>query len=278
MGRAEQGRGCPAAPDALAASTSDHVGGAVRGEPLKGSVVVDVDLRESAGDQLVAEVLAVGQPDVGEQSPVAVTGVLGRITSQDDPLSVGEPRRRGGRGVHVADAVLRSVDSITRTHAPCEHTFVTAQGSPLTRFRRAVERKSLLNAELAAREMGQLDLEDALSLVLLYAGADDPRFDRAATRWIARFCVEGKPSLSELQAAVCALLCSGGAGAVRRQVCSRRSRRTSGWSAAVAPAAEVSAASVSAADASATQDGHTSGLTLLRPRAHFSRALIRDLR
>lgn len=83
--------------------------------------------------------------------------------------------------------------------------FVTAQGSALTRFRRAVERKSLFNAELAAREMGRLDLQDALSLVLLYAGADDPRFDRAATRWIARFCVEGKPSLSELQAAVCAL-------------------------------------------------------------------------
>jgi len=53
--------------------------------------------------------------------------------------------------------------------------------------------------------MGQLNLEDALSLVLLYAAADDPRFDRAATRWIARFCFEGKPSLSELQAAVCAL-------------------------------------------------------------------------
>ena len=53
--------------------------------------------------------------------------------------------------------------------------------------------------------MGQLNLEDALSLVFLYAGADDPRFDRAATRWIARLCVEAKPSLSELQAAVCAL-------------------------------------------------------------------------
>lgn len=48
---------------------------------------------------------------------------------------------------------------------------MTAQGSALTRFRRAVERKSLLNAELAAREMGQLNLEDALSLVLLYAAA-----------------------------------------------------------------------------------------------------------
>ena len=53
--------------------------------------------------------------------------------------------------------------------------------------------------------MGRLDLEDALSLVVLYAGSDDPRFDRAAVRWVARFCVEGKPSLSELQAAVSAL-------------------------------------------------------------------------
>jgi len=77
-----------------------------------------------------------------------------------------------------------------------------------------VVRKSLLNAELAAREIGRLDLEDALSLVLLYAAADDPRFDRAATRWVGRFCVEGKPSLAELQAAFCALaLLRRGAGA-----------------------------------------------------------------
>jgi hypothetical protein len=59
---------------------------------------------------------------------------------------------------------------------------------------------------------GHVNLEDALSLVLLYAGTDDPRFDRAAARWIARFCVDGKPSLSELQAAVCALAYSGAAG------------------------------------------------------------------
>lgn len=86
-----------------------------------------------------------------------------------------------------------------------EHAFVTAQGSAATRFRRAVERKSLLNAELAAREMGHLTLEDALSLVLLYAAADDPRFERAAARWLGRLCVEEQPSLSELQAAVAAL-------------------------------------------------------------------------
>lgn len=82
---------------------------------------------------------------------------------------------------------------------------MTARGSALTRFRRAIERESVINAELAARELGQLALDDALSLVLLYAAADDPRFDRASTRWIARFCVEERPSLTELQAAVAAL-------------------------------------------------------------------------
>lgn len=102
--------------------------------------------------------------------------------------------------------------------ATCEHAFVTAQGTASTRFHRAIERKSVLNAELAAREMGHLDLRDALSLVLLYAGADDPRFDRAATRWIGRFCVEEKPSLLELQAAVSAmgLLRRGGGDAAAR--------------------------------------------------------------
>ena len=51
----------------------------------------------------------------------------------------------------------------------CEHVFVTSQGSPATRFKRAIERRSLINAELAAREMDQVSLEDALALVILYA-------------------------------------------------------------------------------------------------------------
>jgi len=51
--------------------------------------------------------------------------------------------------------------------------------------------------------MGQLNLEEALSLVLPYAAKRRyPSLHRAATRWLGRFCVEGKPTLSELQAAV----------------------------------------------------------------------------
>jgi hypothetical protein len=57
---------------------------------------------------------------------------------------------------------------------------VTSQGSPATRFKRAIERRSLINAELAAREMGRLSLEKALQLVVLYAEQVDPRAERGA--------------------------------------------------------------------------------------------------
>ena len=67
---------------------------------------------------------------------------------------------------------------------------MTAQGSAATRFRRAMERRSLLNAELAAREMHQVSLEQALQLVVLYAEQDDPRAERAMVRWLGRLLLE----------------------------------------------------------------------------------------
>jgi len=68
--------------------------------------------------------------------------------------------------------------------------FVTAQGSPRERFRRAIERRSLLNAELAAREVGVVTLEEALQLVVLYAERADPRAERAMVRWLGRLFTE----------------------------------------------------------------------------------------
>ena len=41
-------------------------------------------------------------------------------------------------------------------------------GITATRFKRAIERRSLINAELAARETARLSLEQALKLVVLY--------------------------------------------------------------------------------------------------------------
>ncbi len=61
---------------------------------------------------------------------------------------------------------------------------------------RAVERRSLINAELAAREMSHVSLEDALALVMLYAEQGEPRFERAAVRWLGRLLLEKPMPLS----------------------------------------------------------------------------------
>jgi hypothetical protein len=74
-----------------------------------------------------------------------------------------------------------------------------SQGSPANRFRRAIERRSLINAELAARELGSLSLEQALQLVVLYAEQDDPRAERAMVRWLGRLFLE-KPMAFALAA------------------------------------------------------------------------------
>jgi hypothetical protein len=61
---------------------------------------------------------------------------------------------------------------------------------------------------MAAREMGQLSLMHALSLVSLYARTDSPKFEPAAVRWLARLALEGREvRLNELQLAAAALAC-----------------------------------------------------------------------
>jgi hypothetical protein len=65
-----------------------------------------------------------------------------------------------------------------------------AAASPLARLRRALEHGSLIQAEAAARECGRLELGDALGLVLLLLDKHDPRYERAALRWLGRLLVE----------------------------------------------------------------------------------------
>jgi len=52
------------------------------------------------------------------------------------------------------------------------------------------EARSIPLAELTAREMRHLTLEDALELVILYAEKKDAKFERAACRWLGRLAVE----------------------------------------------------------------------------------------
>ena len=71
----------------------------------------------------------------------------------------------------------------------CEHLFVTSQGSPYARFRRALDSQNATVALATATELDFVSLPDALELVLLLV--DDPRrFRRAALRWHARYCAE----------------------------------------------------------------------------------------
>ena len=58
------------------------------------------------------------------------------------------------------------------------------------RFVRAVRVRNVVLAEVAAFEMGQLTLDEALALVVLYAEAGDGKYERAAVRWLGRLLLE----------------------------------------------------------------------------------------
>jgi hypothetical protein len=73
---------------------------------------------------------------------------------------------------------------------------VTGQGSPATKFKRAVAARNLFLAETHAFEMTTLSLEDALALVVLYAEAEDDKFERAGVRWLGRLLTSSPMPLS----------------------------------------------------------------------------------
>jgi integrase len=60
---------------------------------------------------------------------------------------------------------------------------LTAEPHPKTRFRKAIEGGWVFPAELAARELGNLTLGEALQMVCLYAEHEPAKFERAALRW-----------------------------------------------------------------------------------------------
>jgi hypothetical protein len=82
---------------------------------------------------------------------------------------------------------------------------MTSQGTAHGRFQRAINRRHVQAAEMAAREMGGLSLVDALLLCELLANADPQRYERAALRWLERFLEERLPPLAEVALAASAL-------------------------------------------------------------------------
>ena len=69
----------------------------------------------------------------------------------------------------------------------CEHAFVTAQGSPHGRFRRALDRGNVTEALSAASEPHFVSLAEALELTLLLAEGEPEKYERAAACWHSRF-------------------------------------------------------------------------------------------
>ena len=88
--------------------------------------------------------------------------------------------------------------------SPCEHAFVSIKGSPYARFQRALQigKPSLVYA--AAAELPRLSLDDGLTVLVLMARHDRPRFDRAAVRWLARLAAERPLGLADLGTALAA--------------------------------------------------------------------------
>jgi hypothetical protein len=102
-------------------------------------------------------------------------------------------------------------------HAPCEHLFVTAQGNARVRYRRAIEHKNLMGAEMLLRQMGSVTLDEALDYVALLAELRPAKAPRAAVRWHGRLETEAPMfTLAEAQLSLAALaaLCAGDREAV----------------------------------------------------------------
>ena len=72
---------------------------------------------------------------------------------------------------------------------------MSIKGSPYARFRAALRAGNLLLVRTAAAELPQVDLVDALAICVLMGAQQDERFDRAATRWLARLALE-RPAIS----------------------------------------------------------------------------------
>jgi hypothetical protein len=85
------------------------------------------------------------------------------------------------------------------------------QGSAYGRFRRALDRGSLLQALSAAAELPHVGLLDALELLLLLArDGDERRFRAACTRWASRYCSRAHVEPAEAQAVLGLLVMLGG--------------------------------------------------------------------
>ena len=82
---------------------------------------------------------------------------------------------------------------------------MTSQGHPYARLRRALATGNLTLIRAAAADVPRVELGDALTVCMAIRQHDHARFDRAALKWIARYCLERPTAtLADVRAAAAA--------------------------------------------------------------------------
>ena len=109
---------------------------------------------------------------------------------------------RTPRGAHAAGN--RNGRDANARAGPWEHMFVTSQGSPYLRFRRALATGNLTIIRAAAAELPYVELDDALRIAAVMAAERHRSYQRAACRWLARFALERPVTLEQIRQAVLA--------------------------------------------------------------------------
>lgn len=74
---------------------------------------------------------------------------------------------------------------------------MSIKGSPYARFQRSLQTRKLSVVLTAAAELQSIPLDDALEILILMAAENDPRFDRAAARWVGRLLAETPIGLAD---------------------------------------------------------------------------------
>ena len=74
---------------------------------------------------------------------------------------------------------------------------MSIKGSSYANFRRALLGGNMHIIESAAAELEVVQLEDALRILVVMGRAADPRFERAAAKWVARATAERRLGLAD---------------------------------------------------------------------------------
>ena len=99
-----------------------------------------------------------------------------------------------GKPMHLGAAALDAAP-------PRRGAASTSQGRPHSIFKRVLQRRNVVVALAAARELPHLTLSDALELTLLVARKDPRRHRRVAAHWLLRY-LEDDPQATVEEAAL----------------------------------------------------------------------------